>query len=481
MIIRTWVLAFSFISFAIPVHADEETELLRQQIKILEARLDALEKKKTAPEQVQNNASATPNVEKRLTVLEHKEAATQAETDALAKKTASVEVGKGKGVVFTSPDKEFQLRIGGYIQADDHAFIGTHNASNTDQFFIRSARPIFESTFYDKFAARLMLDYGNGQTTLLDAYGDYKAANAFNLRIGKFKDSIGIERWQAEQNILFVERGMTTNLVPYRDNGVQVYGELMPKILEYQVSLTNGSPDLVNSTNNTDDDQAVTARVFAHPFASLNNKSLQGLGAGIAGSYGNRNSSISNPNLTSGYVTPAQTKFFTYLSGGLASNTAYASGGQWRINPQLTYYKGPFSFISEYVLENQGIKLASSTKDLQNNAWEAIMTYVLTGENASFTGVVPNNDFDAAHDKWGAFELVGRFSMLRIDDATFPLFASLAQSAKEAREMTFGGTWYMNSNVKLNLDFAHTTFDGGAVGGDRPAENAVLSRAQFKF
>ena len=44
-----------------------------------------------------------------------------------------------------------------------------------------------------------MMDFGNNNTQLLDAYGDYKAADALNIRVGKFKDPIGLERWQAEQ------------------------------------------------------------------------------------------------------------------------------------------------------------------------------------------------------------------------------------------------------------------------------------------
>jgi phosphate-selective porin OprO/OprP len=321
-----------------------------------------------------------------------------------------------------------------------------------------------------------MLDYGNGQTTLVDAYGNYNAADAFNVRVGKFKDPIGIERWQSEQNVLFVERGMTTNLVPYRDNGAQLYGEFIKHALEYEVALTNGAPDLVNATNNTDNDQTVTARVFAHPFYYTDNNALKGLGIGVAGSYGNRNASATAPNLTTGYVTPAQTRFFTYAT------TAFADGRQWRLNPQATYYNGPFSIIGEYVLEEQELKAGSRQAGLRNDAWEAIATYVLTGEDARFDGVVPRHDFDPKNDQWGAFELAARISQLRVDDAAFPTFASLSASAKEAQETTVGGTWYMNANIKLNLDFALTRFDGGAVNnGDRATEKAVLSRVQFRF
>jgi phosphate-selective porin OprO/OprP len=414
--------------------------------------------------------AANSNLASRVDAIEQKEAA-----------EPTVQVGEGKGLTITSADKNFQLRLSGYFQADDHAFIGGNPSSNTDQFFIRSARPTFDAKIYDNFSARLMFDFGSGQTALLDAYGDYNAADAFNLRVGKFKDPIGIERWQAEKNVLFVERGMTTNLVPYRDNGVGVYGNLIPGTIEYQVALTNGAPDLVNATNSTDDDQNVTARVFTHPFHNTDNGILKGIGVGVAGSYGNRNGSGSNAELTSGYVTPAQTKFFTYTVGASAATTAFASGPQWRFNPEATYYNGPFSILSEYVVEDQGLRLGGTTRTLQNNAWMLASTYVLTGEDAKFDGVIPRNNFDPIHDQWGAFELVGRFSQLHVDDAAFPIFASLSTSAKAAQETTLGGTWYLNPMIKFNLDFNISQFTGGAVGGNLPTEKAVLTRAQVSF
>jgi phosphate-selective porin OprO/OprP len=483
MKVRLLMTAVLVAGLAGPAFADEETAALRAQIKALEARLDALERKeakehaqiqaqKKAPAAV---AAAPVALEQRVSTLEKQQAATAATASEIKENAAVVHYDYGKGLTVSSPDKRLQLRMSSYFQFDDHAFIGDGPAGNNDQFFIRSARPILEAK-YDKFSARLMMDFGNNQTQLLDAYGDYKVADAFNIRVGKFKDPIGIERWQSEQNVLFVERGMTTNLVPYRDNGIGVYGNLIPDTLEYQLAFTNGAPDLVNGTNGLDNDQTVSGRVFAHPFHDAGVKSLEGVGIGVAGSYGNHNGSAASTDLTSGYVTPGQSKFFTYAT------TSFASGEQWRVNPQATYYNGPFSFISEYVLEDQGVKNGSKQRILQNNAWMAEATYVLTGEDARFDGVVPRNNFDPAHGNWGAFELVARTSRLRVDEDTFPTFASSTASARAAREATVGGTWYLNPNVKLNLDFAFTQFDGGkAAGADRTDEKAVLTRAQVKF
>ena len=107
---------------------------------------------------------------------------------------------------------------------------------------------------------------------------------------------------------------------------------------------------------------------------------------------------------------------------------------------------------------------------------------VLTGERASFRGVTPKKPFDLKSGGWGALELAGRYSVLRIDPDAFPTFASLSTSAQEARAWTVGLNWYLNKNVRAYLDYEETAFDGGAAGGkDRDTERVIFTRAQVSF
>ena len=50
-----------------------------------------------------------------------------------------------------------------------------------DQFLIRSARPIIEGKATDYFDTRFMVDFGRGQTTLLDAYGNFHPLPGYEL------------------------------------------------------------------------------------------------------------------------------------------------------------------------------------------------------------------------------------------------------------------------------------------------------------
>ncbi len=124
----------------------------------------------------------------------------------------------------------------------------------------------------------------------------------------------------------------------------------------------------------------------------------------------------------------------------------------------------------------------STNRNIKNDAWNAIATYVITGEDASFDGVKPDNNFDIAKGNRGAFEITGRIGALHVDEDAFPIFSSLASSAKEAREWALGLNWYLNNSIKFNVNYAVTHFDRGAAGNaDRPTERTVITQAQFRF
>jgi len=480
-------------SFMQPAHADAETDALRQQVKALEVRLDQLEKKQKqqvaapAPTAAAASVSSNGSLAKQVAIIERKQENDEEGAKMLAESSPKVEVGGGKGLTVTSPDKQYSFNIHGYVQADNRTFLDRPSGAsgNTDTFLVRSARPFFDAKITDYFNARFMLDFGRGQTTVLDAYGDFHpmpSSNLVNVRAGEFKVPVGLERWEPEESVLFVERGQTTNLVPYRDIGAMLYGQIIPNQLEYNVGVVNGAADLQAQTGDNDNDKDVVGRVFTNPLRWSQIPLLEGLGIGVAGTYGIHQGSTATgaSGLTAGYVTTGQRTYFTYTP---AAGTVFANGPQWRLNPQIMYYHGRFGAFGEYVENTQEVaKTGGADSKLQNNAWMGTASYVLTGEDAAFDGVHPTHDFDPRSDHWGAFELVGRVSKLDVDSKAFPLFASLTTSSKSAFERTAGVTWYFNNSVKLNLDFAYTTFDGGAAGGlDHKAEEAILTRTQFKF
>lgn len=63
----------------------------------------------------------------------------------------------------------------------------------------------------------------------------------------------------------------------------------------------------------------------------------------------------------------------------------------------------------------------------------------------------------------------------------FPFFADPTRAARVAESWGLGLNWYLNRNVKFQLNYEQTDFTGGGTKGERPKERAILSRFQVAF
>jgi phosphate-selective porin OprO/OprP len=270
--------------------------------------------------------------------------------------------------------------------------------------------------------------------------------------------------------------------VPNRDLGIQASGELFNGALGYQAGLFNGLGD-GRSSNNTDFDNGkdVAGRVMATPFRQAAESPLQGLSFGIAGSSGRTKTAAGR---TAGYRTDGQQVFFSYDGGVIAD------GKTWRVAPQFDYRLGSFGALGEYVVSAVNVRpgAAGARAELQNRAWQIAAGYVVTGEASSYGGVTPRTNFDLAAGTWGALELVARYSNLNVDAATFPLFASAGNNAREASALGLGFNWFLSKAVVFKVDYYRTEFDfhGSAAGAPASGvtgqdEQVVISRFQFGF
>ena len=83
---------------------------------------------------------------------------------------------------------------------------------------------------------------------------------------------------------------------------------------------------------------------------------------------------------------------------------------------------------------------------------------------------------------WGAWELAARYSELTIDPLAFTSgLADITKSAKASYDWAVGLNWYLNFFTKLQFNYEQSTFDRGAVNGNRPTEHAIMERLQIAF
>ncbi|MEQ1887842.1 MAG: porin [Alphaproteobacteria bacterium] len=391
-----------------------------------------------------------------------------------AERAAGVEFGK-RGLKITSPDKKYELSLRGTFQFDERQFFNDDNNTGKDEFLARRVRPTLEIRA-GAASLRIMPEFAGATTRITDAHADYKFNEALQFRVGKFKPPVSLERLQSAADLTFIERGHASNLAPNRDLGFMVYGNLIPDVLEYQVGVFNGGADLANADGDDDDKKDVAARVFANPFRNSDLVALQGFGAGVAWSIGERDGAVGRTILGT-YKSPGQEDFFRYLT------TSFADGRHWRLYPQAYWYAGSLGLLAEYAISNQEVRQGVNQDALQHTAWQIIGSYVLTGEDASFKGGVrPSQDFDPGKGGIGAWEVTARAGGTDVDNDAFPRFANLGVAATRAQSYGGGLNWYVSENLKLIANYDFTTFKSGAPGGkDRPDEQALFTRAQVRF
>lgn len=403
------------------------------------------------------------------------------EAAATAAPSAGKVTANDKGVAISSADGANGLKFHGLVQLDSRVFFGDHGAS-TNAFVLRRGRFSLDGNFAKNYAFQVTPEFGGSTVTILDANVTATLTPSTQFKFGRFKAPTGLERLQSDSVTFFNERSIVTNLAPDRDLGVQVSGDIGGGKLTYAVGAFGGVPD-ASSTNNTDfdNDKDVAARVFAAPFKTSAGSPLQGLSFGIAGTVGRAKTTSGR---TAGYKTDGQQTFFSYNS------SVIADGSNWRLLPQLDYRYGSFGLLGEYTVSAITVRSAAGAPrtELRNHAWQIAAGYVLTGEDSSYGGVVPQTNFDLAAGTWGAFEIAARYANLSIDDDAFPTFASAAASADEAKALGLGLNWYLSKVVRFTFDYYQTRFSFNSLAPAvsatpllRQDEKAFVSRFQLSF
>src|SRR5689334_1433032 len=109
---------------------------------------------------------------------------------------------------------------------------------------------------------------------------------------------------------------------------------------------------------------------------------------------------------------------------------------------------------------------------------------MLTGERNSYTGIRPSYAFEPNRGirHLGGWELVTRYSRLRVDPDAFPLLADPKKSAEGANEWGVGINWYLNRFARVGTDYEHTRFDMASHKvAPLHSENVIMSRIQLAF
>jgi phosphate-selective porin OprO/OprP len=142
------------------------------------------------------------------------------------------------------------------------------------------------------------------------------------------------------------------------------------------------------------------------------------------------------------------------------------------------------------------VRIAETDRfDFSMRAWYAQMLIMLTGERPVIKGGVlekirPLKDFNIRTGAWGAWGLAFMYQDFEAEDEVYDFLVTAGDSIRKADSFTVGLNWYLNSMVRLTLNYSRTRFDDPLFLGSHPTkgyayyqdiEHAWVTRFQLEF
>lgn len=171
-----------------------------------------------------------------------------------------------------------QLQLAGYLQM---RYQNLDEKGKIDGFDIRRARLDLKGTISPYWSIRFQVDLAGTAPKLLDAYGECKIKDYFNLTMGQFKIPFSMENLASSSKLELIDRSQVVETLSARgkdvignhngrDIGVQVFGNFLKvsnrPLFDYSVGIFNGSGINASDKNEA---KSVAGRLVFHPIKNL--------------------------------------------------------------------------------------------------------------------------------------------------------------------------------------------------------------------
>ncbi len=366
-----------------------------------------------------------------------------------------------EGLNFETPDKAFTMKIGGRIHFDSAWNSGDDElvekvGTLKDGVEFRRARIALSGTMYKKVEFKTQYDFAGGGFKYMDdkekvgtfSGGQAKWKDVYlgildlpvvgNIRVGQFYEPFGLEEQTSSNYITFLERSLTSALVPSRKAGLMFHNSQLNDRMTWALGVFKGSDDVGNRIS--DGEYNFTARLTGLPWYEDKGRRLLHLGA----AYSRRNpndAKVLFSDRPEVHIAPryVDTKDITDVDD------------MDLMGAEAALVLGPFSLQGEFI--HAGLNTADGT-DPGFSGFYAMASYFLTGENRAyksglFSRVKPKKNFGAGGA--GAWEVAARYSHLDLSDEEV--------EGGELDDITVGVNWYLNPNTRIMWNYVHGDLD----------------------
>jgi phosphate-selective porin OprO/OprP len=409
---------------------------------ILAASIAAMFGVATSPALAEDDALIDKLYEKGvLTEDEYNELNAKEEADKGKDPNAMVGSFKGGAPKWESGDGQHSILLHGRVQAD---YRSSDLPDSIDSFDVRRAYLGVKGQLYDKWTYEITGDWGRDSGPRLEyAYVNYEWSSAIEARAGHFKFPFGFSQLTSSRFTDFMERTLTDDFEPGKDQGVMIHGEPVKKVFSYAVGYANDGGGRASAPDT--DTKGLIARA-AMNFAPLVNFDKGVLHLGV--DY--RDGAFT--------VATVPNTEFDREAAGLEAVGAY----------------GPFKLQSEYLTVDLSTDTAANP---DVDVYYVNFMWLITGEqyadSYSLNGmkaIKPLKPLGGGGT--GAWELGVQLAELDADQSQ--------AGADNVKSMTVGLKWIPVTNVRFLLNWVENDYD---TPGGQPVdkETQVNGRVQLYF
>ncbi|MGA1791853.1 MAG: OprO/OprP family phosphate-selective porin [bacterium] len=350
--------------------------------------------------------------------------------------------------------KEERLEVGGVLMWDYDQFNGVHMGRVPESYQVgnetelRRARIDLKSKIDKDWEAELQVNFEDEDSgpEVGDAFIAFSGWDDMILKVGQTKEPFGLEELTSSSNITFIERSMATAaFAPGHHPGLGLSGDR--KSFTWAFGFYEA-----DDRENKRDTYALTGRFTFTPWEYKKRV----LHFGISGSERDFGGEIYRIEERAGVHTAGE----IIRSIEIQTDDVRLLGVEW------AWIMGAFSLQAEHMTAK--IKAADG-EDATYTGYYIQGSYFLTGEyrpykNGTFRQVKPDT-------KYGALELVSRFSYLDVEDN---------HRGVGAENLALGVNYYPGKRVRLMANYIKTTLKDG-VSGEEGRGEAISLRMQYEL
>ena len=369
-------------------------------------------------------------------------------------------------LVLSSPSTKYKLWFDIRTQVDGAVFFGAPEWADPigNGTSIRRARFAVKGQIDENWYGEFDMDLANGLVELKDAIVRYTGVPHLELQVGNFKENFSIQRNTTSRYLQFMERPMVCSaLTPSRHLGVNA--KWAKDWLWFSAGAFTqevaGAEEWTNVADNNKDfgrnaGYSLTTKLVIRPLYKLDNASLH-----IGAAYSYRTTKVSMATGEWGtYRASARNSTSINRKKYLDTNNLkdFDHNNLWTV--ELAGHWGGLRYEAAYVADNVRFK----TKDavpVNLSGWYAQAGMLLFGgsqrydaNGGKYTKIKPGK-------KWGDVELCARYELCNLNCPAANVYGGAAEA------YTVGLNWWVNNNVKMQLNYQFNNNDRYANGKDK--------------